>query len=86
MLPACERAVTLAPERYVSAYRDSRGLAGALTGDVRGAIDDFRFLVESADAHAVGEDLIGKRRAWIAALEAGDNPFDAATLEALRAE
>jgi tetratricopeptide (TPR) repeat protein len=85
VLDACERAVALAPEGGVE--RNSRGLARALTGDPEGAIQDFEFYVEWYRRREVACDMSGTRRlAWIAALKAGQNPFDAATLEALRNE
>lgn len=84
VLPACERAVELAPDN--GSYRDSRGLARALTGDRHSAVEDFRFFVEWARQHGLYERYGPKREAWIAALEAGRDPFDAATLEALRDE
>jgi len=78
VLFACEKAVDLEPEG--ASYRGSRGLARALTGDSAGAIDDFRFFLDqwSGDLEAA------QRQAWIAVLEAGQNPFGAATLRALR--
>jgi tetratricopeptide (TPR) repeat protein len=86
VLPDCERAVTLADGHEVGFFRDSRGLARALTGDVRGAIEDFSAFVEWAQGRAEYEPLMAKRRTWMAELEAGRNPFDAATIYALRAE
>ena len=83
VMPACERAVALAPED--GGIRDSRGLARALTGDLKGAIEDFEFFVKQAEATGSGAN-VDWRRAWIAALQDGENPFDAATLEQLRNE
>ena len=85
-MPACERAAALMPEH--GGYRDSRGLARALTGDVPGAIADFRFFVEWAKTTGRGRN-VDWREAWIARLEAGESPdavFDAETLERLRNE
>ena len=48
VMSACERAVALAPEDSAGECRDSRGLAKALTGDNRGAIEDFKGFVEWA--------------------------------------
>jgi WD40 repeat protein len=89
VLPACERAVQLGNQLSSSGlfhYRDSRGLARALTDDFSGAIDDFRFYVEKAAGEEAGtfEDRIHQRQSWIADLEAGDNPFDESTLAKLR--
>ena len=89
VLPACERAVevataTSAPNLVM--YRDSRGLARALLGDTSGAIDDFTAFVQWSKATGRYAHLSRKREAWIARLRAGDNPFDATTLRALRQE
>ncbi|WP_306558131.1 tetratricopeptide repeat protein [Nostoc sp. 'Peltigera malacea cyanobiont' DB3992] len=46
VLPACDKAVALAPED--SRIRDSRGLARALTGDTQGAIEDFEAYIAQA--------------------------------------
>jgi WD40 repeat protein len=84
VMPACERAVELAP--YDGRFRDSRGLARALTGNYAGAIEDFESFVEWTKKHSkYGQNSI-KREDWIAKLKAGQNPFDSATLKALRNE
>jgi hypothetical protein len=82
VLPACERAVTLAPDD--GSVRDSRGVARALTGDLVGAIDDFTAFVAWAHQDATRATQAARRDEWIAALRGGRNPFDAATLLALR--
>ncbi|MEZ4708559.1 MAG: hypothetical protein R3A44_15225 [Caldilineaceae bacterium] len=79
---ACEWAVAAAPDDLAADMRDSRGLARALTGDVDGALVDFKFNV------AAREDS-QTREAWIARLAAGEAPesiFDAETLAALKQE
>jgi hypothetical protein len=81
VLPACERAVELEPDK--GGCHDSRGLARALTGDYVGAIEDFQFYVEWGEDKR-SREMLDKRLDWIRELEAGRNPFDAATLEALR--
>jgi hypothetical protein len=43
VLPACDHAVKLAPDN--GNYRDSRGLARAVSGDIDGAIQDFEYFV-----------------------------------------
>ena len=85
VLGHCGRAVELAPD---SAVKGSRGLARAQTGDLAGAVEDFRAFVTWAEASDDEEfrALIPKRRAWIDCLEQGKNPFDTAALEALRTE
>ncbi len=77
VLPACERAVELAPGD--SGVRDRRGLARALTGDAPGAIADFASVAARAEE---GGDpaLIEERQEWMAALLDGRNPFDDETL------
>ncbi|MFZ1599114.1 MAG: tetratricopeptide repeat protein, partial [Anaerolineae bacterium] len=84
VLDACETAVKLAPDDGDN--RDSRGLARALSGDVQGAIEDFEFALAQAKANRWSPYQIATRTAWIKALRAGQNPFDAATLERLRPE
>jgi tetratricopeptide (TPR) repeat protein len=44
---ACEKAVAFAPQDVNS--RDSRGLARALTGNIKGAIEDFEAFIQSTD-------------------------------------
>jgi hypothetical protein len=86
VLPVCESAVQIAQSQgqsvqVLASYRDSRGLARALTGDSRGAITDFRYyVIVGASQHAQ------ERQAWIEALARGMNPFDEAALHALRNE
>ena len=82
VMPACEWAVALAPED--GNIRNSRGLARALTGDLEGARKDFEFAVQWAEETGYDAAFIESRTAWIEALRAGKNPFDAATLEQLR--
>ena len=67
----------------------SSGTAGALpalTGNTKGAIEDFSDLVARWDDFAEAdwqEDIRPKRQAWIDTLRGGRNPFDAATLKAV---
>lgn len=72
VLAACEQAVVLAPES--GNYRDSRGLARALTGDLRGAIADFEFAVQQWQKGQGKEALIQQREQWLAALKT-ENPI-----------
>lgn len=78
----CERAVELASDN--GDIRAGRGIARALTGNLAGASEDFRAFLEWAPANKVPETWINKFQHWLRELEAGHNPFDAATLEALR--
>ncbi len=81
VLNACEQAVTQSNGDVD--MRDSRGIARALTGDIAGALDDFRFYVaENLDEAEEAEVL--KRVGWIDCLERGENPFTEAVLESLR--
>ena len=82
VMKACQQAVSLNPED--GDIRDSRGLARALAGDTKGAIEDFSFFVEWTKKTGKRADLREQREQWIAALKAGKNPFDAETLKKLR--
>jgi hypothetical protein len=85
VLEACGGAVAQAPSD--GDYRDSRGIARALIGDPAGAIEDFAAYikwVEEQPEPEVYAEAIALRQQWIADLKAGRNPFDQATLKALR--
>ena len=85
VMDACQQAVKLDPEN--GNIRDSHGLARALTGDTKGAIEDFSFYVKKRKKEKKSEAnelRIKQRTQWIAALKAGKNPFDAGTLNAIR--
>ena len=84
VLDACNQAVALAPDN--GAIADSRGVARALTGDYAGAIEDFQFYVEWSKEDGRYEWYGAQREGWIRELEAGRNPFNEATLEALKTE
>ena len=77
----CEQAVILTLND--GHYRDSRGLARTLTGDFKGAIEDFNAFVEWLEQNSLYEVYGPKREFWITELEAGRNPFDEATLQEL---
>jgi tetratricopeptide (TPR) repeat protein len=78
VLETCERAVALAPKD--GGIVDSRGLARALTGNVRGAIADF----EVFNAWTDDDGLRTERGRWIATLRTGGNPFTPKQLKDLR--
>ncbi|OYD90727.1 ribosome assembly protein 4 [Nostoc sp. 'Peltigera membranacea cyanobiont' 213] len=78
VLPACDKAVALAPEN--GNIRDSRGLARALTGDTQGAITDF----EAYIAQTQNKDSKAQRQRWVKDLRAGKNPFTDAELKKLQ--
>ncbi len=87
VLPACNRAIQLALESDRGLYRDSRGLARALTGDYPGAAADFEAYNDWAQAFDGYAERIAIRKDWIEALKAKQNPFaDPATLYAIRIE
>ena len=75
---ACDAAV--APDTSVISSRDSRGLARALAGDLKGAAQDFAYVVD----HSQAGTFLDKRAAWLEALRAGKNPFTEQVLEELR--
>ena len=81
VLPHCEKAVTLDPDN--KAYQDSRGLARLLTGDLEGALEDFRAAVDSG-ALDYSENVKERRLRWIEALELGNNPLTPEELKELR--
>ena len=83
------RACDLAVERAGSDdptywFRDSRGLARALTGNVQGAIEDFEFYIERTKNPKTEHKL--QRQGWVTALKAGKNPFTPELLKSLREE
>ncbi len=84
VMPACERAVSLAPANQASGFRDSRGLALALTGQTDKAIEDFQAFVDWSMQNGYYDTDGRQREEWIAALKRGENPFDQQLLQSLR--
>jgi tetratricopeptide (TPR) repeat protein len=84
VLDACEQAVSLEPEK--GRIRNSRRLARALTGDYAGAVEDFEAFVEWASDYSFYEEDVEQRKAWIATLQGGENPFTEEVLQELREE
>jgi tetratricopeptide (TPR) repeat protein/transcriptional regulator with XRE-family HTH domain len=84
-LPYCDRAVALDPTPF---SRDSRGVVYALLGRNEAAIAEFQSFVTwlQGQAESVYNRYAPKRLAWIEALRQDTNPFDQATLDALRSE
>jgi regulator of sirC expression with transglutaminase-like and TPR domain len=74
---ACEKAVALAPDD--GNYRNSRGLARALTGNTKGAIEDFQAFIAQTD----DQKRKAQRQRWIDALRAGKNPFTPEEIKSL---
>ncbi|MBK4732746.1 hypothetical protein JJD41_23180, partial [Oxynema sp. CENA135] len=77
VLFACDTAVTLEPEN--ADYKDSRGLARALTGNTEGAIQDFQAFLDSTDDNSAQF----WRKVWIYYLENKKNPFPEQELQRL---
>jgi tetratricopeptide (TPR) repeat protein len=77
VMDACETAVALEPKNGI--FRDSRGLARALTGNIAGAIEDFQAFVDWTD----NEQKRLQRQRWLDALRAGENPFTQEEIERL---
>ena len=75
---ACEKAVALAPKN--GGILDIRGLARALTGDYKGAIEDFEVFVKWTN----NSKLKSQRQSWINDLRNGKNPFTPEFMEELR--
>ncbi|MDY6806708.1 MAG: pentapeptide repeat-containing protein [Cyanobacteriota bacterium] len=81
VLFAGEKAVELEPDG--GDYKDTRGLARALTGDIAGAIEDFQAALDSGLFHG-DEVRKQKRQRWLETLQAGVNPFTPEELAELR--
>jgi CheY-like chemotaxis protein len=77
VMDACDTAVALDPEN--GKFRDSRGLARALTGNIQGAIEDFEAFVDWTNK----QEQKAKRQRWIEALRVGENPFTKEEIENL---
>ena len=86
VMGACESAVKTAPMAMKEQIRVARGLARAMTGEYPGAIDDFNAYVGWSKINDEYGGFEQEVEGWLHAMEAGKNPFDEATLEALRHE
>jgi WD40 repeat protein len=69
VLPACERAVELAPKE--TSTLDSRGIARALTGDYEGALADLKAVVEAWESNRWYSESVAQRKQIIEAMEEG---------------
>ena len=84
-MPYCERAVRTDPR---PPYRDSRALAYALLGNYPAAIDDFQMFIDWGEQHpgAVSQATLTRRKGWVVALRANQNPFTPEVLAELSRE
>jgi len=85
-LDYCEQAVTLASNTEIAWFKDSRGVAYALTGEYQRAINDFEAFVQWSRANELYDTYGKKRQSWIDNLAKGINPFSAELLKELRNE
>ncbi|MEL4894905.1 tetratricopeptide repeat protein [Crocosphaera sp. Alani8] len=79
-MAACNNAETLAPNDLN--IKDSRGLVRALTGDNKGAIEDFQAFIQGTNNREAEE----RRQSWINDLENNQNPFTSEELDKLKKE
>lgn len=86
VLPAAKNTVEFASRDESEYYRDTLGIARALTGDFAGAAADFEAFVNFAKDIKNLSEVRHKREKWLMQLKAGHNPFDEATLKALLLE
>jgi tetratricopeptide (TPR) repeat protein len=77
VMHACENAVMLAPKN--GEFRDSRGIARALTGNKQGASEDFQAYIKSSKS----DEGKKQRQGWIDALKTGKSPFTKEEIEGL---
>jgi tetratricopeptide (TPR) repeat protein len=84
-LPYCQQAIDLDPD---PALIDSRGLAYAQMGDVEAALVDFEAYIAWLETQSdeAWQPVLARRRAWVAALNAGENPITPAVLAEIRHE
>jgi hypothetical protein len=83
VMRACDLAVKRAgDDDRIHDFRDRRGLARALTGNVQGAMEDFEFFIRHTD----NAEHKSQRQAWVGALKAGKNPFTPEVLKSLRGQ
>ena len=89
---ACTHAVERASES--DNFYDRRGIARVLTGDIKGAIQDFEAFIPRERGRYLGHpgsiqegkrlDYISRVGGWVAALQSGANPFTDEDLKHLR--
>jgi hypothetical protein len=78
VIGACDKAVAMGPD--VAAFRDSRGIARALTGDLDGAIEDFEAFLAGPAPNTDRR----MREEWMNTLRRGDNPITPEVQRSLR--
>ena len=81
VLFAGEKAVELEPDDGF--FKDTRGLARALTGNVAGAIDDFLAALDSG-CFDNSNPKKQQRQRWLEVLQEGEHPFTPEELATLR--
>lgn len=81
VLTICEKAVELEPENPY--FRDSRGLAYALTGNYDAAIQDFLYYVSVSAEYSFYPADVADRVRWIESLSQDINPFTVEELKRL---
>jgi WD40 repeat protein len=84
VMEICDKAVDLS--HGYGMYRDTRGVARALAGDAKGAIDDFEAYLKQSYENPQIEQLKFKRRQWVEVLRKGDNPITPAEIKELLKE
>lgn len=84
VVDACENAVRAAPREEAFKAYVGRGLTRAMTGQTGGAVQDFRTYAQWEKENERNLGLSQVVEDWAMALEAGVDPFDAPTIEALR--
>ncbi|MCB0163945.1 MAG: NACHT domain-containing protein [Anaerolineae bacterium] len=78
----CDQAVLLDPSSGV--IRDARGLARAVTGDFKGAVEDFEFFIEWSQDYPRYDRRRAERRNWINELKMDHNFIDKTIIEEQR--
>ena len=78
VMDACEEAVNLEPEN--GSFKRSRGVARALTGDYKGAAEDFEFFVKRTK----DDKAKSRNQGYVNDLKKCKNPFTPKRLEELR--
>ena len=73
VLPACERAIELAPNNGV--YYDLRGIAYLRIGDLISAKQDFTVYIDWMREQDRYSDYGAEREAWVAQIETNRNPM-----------